>query len=89
MPWLVAMNGEDGLYVSTENFLGPHLWSETDAECWFLDDEEVVQVPPGCYHITMNRHEASQWESLGEANRIASAVNAADPDGDYWRPRPA
>lgn len=80
------MDAQDGLYVSTENYLGPHLWNEPGVECWFIDDNEVVQVLHGCYHITMNRSEAARWESLNEAQRVAEAASAADPDGDLWSP---
>ena len=81
--WVVAQ--EHGLFLSTENYLGPFVYSEPDVECWTLDGDRVV-VPDGCYHMTMNLSEAARWTSLEEAGRIAQAAHLSDPDGDYWHP---
>lgn len=81
MPWVVVQ--EDGLFLSTENYLGPHIYSEPGVECWSIDGDKVV-VPDGCYHATMNVAEATRWTSNTEAEHIAQAARRADPDGDYW-----
>lgn len=81
--WAVAQ--EDGLFLSTENYLGPYVFSEPDVECWSLEGDKVV-VPEGCYHMTMNAAEAARWTSQAEADRVAQAAHRSDPDGDYWHP---
>ena len=85
MSWIVAL--KDDLYLSTEHYLGPHIWNEPGAECWsYSADGGHVVVPPGCYHATLTREDAAQWVSFEEADRIARAATDADRDGDRWLP---
>ena len=81
--WVVTQ--EDGMYLSEDDYLGPHIYSEPGVECWSLQ-EDRLSVPGGCYHATLNITEASRWASLEDADRVASEACSADTDGDYWHP---
>ena len=82
MAWVITQ--DEVLYLSTEHYLGPQIWSEPGVACWSLEGDRVV-VPEGCYHATLNPAEAEQWESHSEAKRIAYSANSADLDGQ-WHP---
>ena len=82
MAWVITQ--DEVLYLSTEHYLGPQIWSEPGVVCWSLEGDRVV-VPEGCYHATLNAEEAEQWESHSEAKRIAYAASSTDLDGQ-WHP---
>ena len=84
MAWVIVQ--DDVLYLSTAHFLGPQIWNEPGVDCWSMEGDLIV-VPEGCYHATLNPDEAVRWDSHTEAKRIAHAASSADMDGE-WRPEP-
>ena len=44
MAWVITQ--DEVLYLPTEHYLGPHIWSEPGVGCWSLESDRVV-VPRG------------------------------------------
>ena len=40
MAWVITQ--DEVLYLSTEHYLGPHIWSEPGVACWSLENDRVV-----------------------------------------------